>query len=108
LSIPDSIKKRLKGVITEPFRISGNISKQAPDFTFTPMEDDQADAQEKDPTILQILQGGDVIFAPAYTASDYWEEHRMDGHSPYLGVEFFPNQQHYGIATPSHSSRNAP
>ena len=67
LSIPGSIKKRLKGVITEPFRISGNISKQAPDFTFTPMEDDQADAQEKDPTILQILQGGDVIFAPAYS-----------------------------------------
>ena len=70
MSIPDSIRKRLKSVSTEPIRISDHKSKEAPDLTFTPMEDDQTDAQGEDLTILQILQSGDATFALEFSTNN--------------------------------------
>jgi hypothetical protein len=64
VSIPNSIKKRLKAVGTVPFRISNSASKPAPEITFTPLDEDETDDIVEDQTILRMLQEGDLIFVP--------------------------------------------
>ena len=64
LSIPNSLKKRLKAVGAVPFRISNSNSKPSPDLTFTLLEEDETDDLGEDQTILPILQRGDLIFVP--------------------------------------------
>jgi hypothetical protein len=64
VSIPNSIKKRLKSVGSVPFRISNSASKPSPELTFTPLDEDETDDIVEDQTILRMLQEGDLIFVP--------------------------------------------
>jgi hypothetical protein len=64
VSIPNSIKKRLKAVGSVPFRISNIASKPVPELTFTPLDEDETDDIVEDQTILRMLQQGDLIFVP--------------------------------------------
>jgi hypothetical protein len=64
VSIPNSIKKRLKSVGSVPFRISNTVSEPAPELTFTPLDEDETDDIVEDQTSLWMLQEGDLIFVP--------------------------------------------
>jgi hypothetical protein len=64
VSIPNSIKKRLKAVGSVPFRIYNSVSKPAPELTFTPLDEDETDDIVEDQTILRMMKEGDLIFVP--------------------------------------------
>ena len=79
-AVQNSVKRRLKPVDTIPFRILGNLSKQAPVLIFTPIAEETPDGIDEEQTVLSLLQGGDLIFVPtqkevhSFQRSTTWSE----------------------------------